>query len=216
MKFETKLTSILQSSSLKEFKLELSKFKFQSLPIHWHCQAVSRTFNFTGGCGPRGSNSEWGDLPGVTSQSQWQVRAASCSQGLWAPHAGGAATATGRCPIIHGCSSSLQAWNLGAVSEHRLPGHGPRLLSRIQMLYRQEEILVVSTGRNPIVLLQTKRESWNSCVRSSMRVWFCSYDVRRWSAIYFVSINLISLILIGSIIKLKPISLYQFTKFNER
>ena len=33
------------------------------------------------------------------------------------------------------------------------------------MWYRQAEILVVSTGRNPIVLLQTKCQNLNSCER---------------------------------------------------
>ena len=81
----------------------------------------------------------------------------------------------------------VACWELSSSLGARL--HGPRRhLSRIQMLYRQAEIRVVWTGRNPIVLLQTKCEKWNSCVWSSKREWFCSYDVRRWSAILWVSI----------------------------
>ena len=95
---------------------------------------MSETLKFTGGCGRRGRDSEQGGPP-WWRRSQWQVRAVSCSPGLWALHAGAAATATSRCPIIYCCSSSLAAGNLAAVSEPHW--HGPRRhLSRIQMYYR--------------------------------------------------------------------------------
>ena len=106
-----------------KFKIELSKFKFESLTlpgsewnlqVHWRLRPPLPQLR---------AWMRWSRAALVTSQSQWQVLAASCSPGLWAQHAGATATATGRCPSIYWWSSSSLAGGFAAVSEpHR---HGP-------------------------------------------------------------------------------------------